>query len=61
MLELRWKKASENVLRRNIKANTMVIDKKEILENICYSELVYGRINKKLNTQFSKKQIEEFV
>lgn len=39
----------------------MKINKKEILENICYTELVYGRINKKLNTRFSKKQIEEFV
>lgn len=39
----------------------MNINKKEILENICYTELVYGRINKKLNIQFSKKQIEEFV
>jgi type II secretory pathway component GspD/PulD (secretin) len=35
--------------------------KNEILKNICYTELVYGRINKKLNTQFSKKQIEEFI
>ncbi len=39
----------------------MSINKKEILENICYTELVYGRINKKLNTRFSKKQIEEFI
>ena len=39
----------------------MKINKKEILENICYTELVYGRINKKLNIQLSKKQIEEFV
>lgn len=36
-------------------------NKKEILENICYTELVYGRINKKLNNNFSKKQIEEFL
>lgn len=39
----------------------MNINKKEILENICYTELVYGRINKKLNISFSKKQIEEFI
>ena len=39
----------------------MKINKEEILKNICYSELVYGRINKKLNINFSKKQIEEFV
>jgi hypothetical protein len=39
----------------------MTINKKEILENICYTELVYGRINKKLNIRLSKKQIEEFI
>lgn len=38
-----------------------MINKNQLLEHICYTELVYGRINKKLNTQFSKKQIEEFV
>jgi len=37
------------------------IDKQEILENICYTELVYERINKKLNIKFSKKQIEEYI
>lgn len=35
--------------------------KNTIIENICYTELVYRRINKKLNIQFSKKQIEEFI
>ncbi len=35
--------------------------KKEILENICYTELVYERINKKLNVKLSKKQIEKFI
>jgi hypothetical protein len=39
----------------------MSINKIEILKNICYTELVYGRINKKLNINFSKKQIEEFI
>ena len=39
----------------------MSIDKNGILESICYTELVYGRINKKLNIRFSKKQIEEFI
>ena len=39
----------------------MSIDKQEILKNICYTELVYKRINKKLNMQFSKKQIEEYI
>ena len=37
------------------------LNKNDILQNICYTELVYGRINKKLNTQFSKKQIEELI
>ena len=39
----------------------MNINKQKILENICYTELVYERINKKLNIKFSKKQIEEFL
>ena len=37
------------------------MNKKEILENICYTELVYGRINKKLNINFSKEKIEKFI
>lgn len=39
----------------------MNIDKIEILKNICYTELVYERVNKKLNINFSKKQTEEFI
>ncbi len=39
----------------------MSINKIEILRNICYTELVYGRINKKLNIKFSKEQIEKFI
>jgi len=39
----------------------MSINKQKILKNICYTELVYERINKKLNTKFSKKKIEEFI
>lgn len=39
----------------------MNISKKEILENICYTELVYDRINKKLNIKFSKKQIDVYI
>jgi hypothetical protein len=35
--------------------------KNEILQNICYTELVYERINKKLNTKFSNEQIEKFI
>jgi len=33
----------------------------EILKNICYTALVYERINKKLNTSLLKEQIEEFM
>jgi len=35
--------------------------KKEILEKVCYTELVYGRINKKLNIELSKDKIEEMI
>jgi len=34
------------------------MNKTEILNNICYTELVYGRINKKLKSDFSKSEIE---
>ncbi len=33
--------------------------KEDILKNICYTELVYGRINKKLKSKFSKLEIEK--
>ena len=39
----------------------MCINKTEILDNICYTELVYGRINKKLNSNFSKSAIEKMI
>ena len=39
----------------------MNINKQEILENICYTDLVYERINKKLNINFSKKRIELYL
>lgn len=35
--------------------------KKVILDEICYTELVYGRINKKLNIQLSKDKIEDLI
>lgn len=35
--------------------------KSEIIDNICYTELVYGRINKKLGTIYSKDQIEKLI
>ncbi|WP_368389518.1 MULTISPECIES: DUF3781 domain-containing protein [Tenacibaculum] len=39
----------------------MTINKQEILDKLCYTELVYGRINKKLKSSFSKKEIEIFL
>ncbi|WGH76620.1 DUF3781 domain-containing protein [Tenacibaculum tangerinum] len=39
----------------------MNINKQEIVESICYTELVYERINKKLNIKFSKKEIENYI
>ncbi len=39
----------------------MNLGKPEILEHICYTALVYERINKKLNIKFSKTQIEEYI
>lgn len=35
--------------------------KKHILDKICYTELVYGRINKKLNINFLKSEIEKLL
>mgnify|MGYP006094652533 CR=1 FL=1 len=35
--------------------------KKEVLNKICYTELVYERINKKLHLALSKDQIEAMV
>jgi hypothetical protein len=35
--------------------------KKQILDNICYTELVYGRINKKLNIKLSNSKIEKLI
>jgi Tfp pilus assembly ATPase PilU len=35
--------------------------KKEILDKICYTDLVYERINKKLKIEFTKEKIEEMV
>lgn len=39
----------------------MTDSKQRIIENICYTELVYERINKKLTADFTKEQIELFV
>jgi hypothetical protein len=35
--------------------------KKDILEKICYTELVYGRINKKLKMDLSNDKIEALI
>lgn len=35
--------------------------KTKILNNICYTELVYERINKKLDSRFSKSDIEKML
>ena len=35
--------------------------KEAILKNLCYTELVYGRINKKLNTAYSEREIEQMI
>ncbi len=39
----------------------MPTPKKDILTNICYTDLVYGRINKKLNLSLSNDKIEAFI
>lgn len=37
------------------------MDKIEILNKLCYTELVYDRINKKLNSKLSKAEIESML
>ncbi len=32
-----------------------------IIENICYTELVYERVNKKMRTQMSPSEIEAWI
>ncbi len=39
----------------------MVRNKAEILEYLCYTELVYGRINKKLKSTYTKGEIESLL
>ncbi|MDA3891555.1 MAG: DUF3781 domain-containing protein [Salinivirgaceae bacterium] len=39
----------------------MTDNKQKITEHLCYTELAYKRINKKLTVNFSKKQIEMFI
>lgn len=35
--------------------------KTKVMDNICYTDLVYHRINKKLNKQLTKSGIEEML
>jgi len=35
--------------------------KTEIIDKICYTDLVFGRINKKLNIQLTKDEIEKMI
>ncbi len=35
--------------------------KEKILNQLCYTELVYGRINKKLSSERTKIEIEEYI
>ena len=35
--------------------------KKEILQQICYTQLVYERVNKKLNSSLSSEEIEKKI
>lgn len=35
--------------------------KANIIKNLCYTELVYSRVNKKLNMNLTKKEVEEFI
>ena len=39
----------------------MLIDKKQILDNLCYTKLVYGRIRKKLSIEMSDEEIENYI
>jgi len=43
------------------KFGTMNTYKDELLEKICYTDLVYDRINKKLDLKLSKDEIEEMI
>ncbi len=47
-----------NFPKRKVEMNG---NKTEILNKICYTELVYERINKKLNRRFSKDEIEKMI
>lgn len=39
----------------------MGVTKTEILQKLCYTDLVYGRINKKLSCQLTNDEIKELI
>lgn len=39
----------------------MIVNKAKILNSVCYTDLVYGRINKKPKSNYSKSEIEKFI
>lgn len=39
----------------------MNINRTEILNRICYTEVVYDRINKKLESNYSRSEIENLI
>ncbi len=43
------------------KEGRMNTTKEAILKNLCFTELVYGRINKKLGTAYSEREIELLI
>lgn len=45
----------------NNKQKLMKNHKSNILNNVCYTELVYERINKKLKSKLSKDEIENLI
>lgn len=48
-------------LLKNLQIVGLKINKMEILNHICYTELVYARINKKLKANYSKSEIETIL
>jgi len=52
------------ILLKSLKSKDKVLMdsyKTIIIKNVCYTELVYERINKKLNKQLSKDEIEKMI
>jgi hypothetical protein len=55
------KRGDNKYSKKDLKSKNAKDLKQTILNNICYTGFVYKRINKKLKTNFSKKQIERFM